>query len=334
MTGFVQKTIQRAWRKRNALFYCILTPLSWVFALVSGFRRLAYKHGLLKSYALSVPVIIVGNIDTGGNGKTPVVIWLVEQLKKNGMQPGVISRGYGGHSKQPTMVNANSQPNVVGDEPVLIASHCQCPVWVGKDRVAAGLALLQAHPACNVIVSDDGLQHYRLKRTLEIAVVRSDYQHKTARLLPAGNLREPVSRLKTVDAIVFNGQKTVSALTLHAFQMDLIGKQFYNLADPSLLATAAYFKRKSIKALAGIGNPALFFDYLSQLGLNFAGIIFDDHYAYTEQDLAKIDCDVLIMTEKDAVKCKAFAKPHHWVLPVEAQIDAQLMPFILSKLVK
>lgn len=331
-----QEIIHQAWSRKNALFYWVLLPLSWLFALVSLFRRWAYRLRLLKSHALSVPVIIVGNIHVGGSGKTPVVIWLVQQLRQQGYEPAVISRGYGGSTKLPTPVFANSKPELVGDEPVLIANRCDCPIWVGADRVHVGLELLKAHPSCNVIISDDGLQHYRLKRDMEIAVIDAETYLKNACLLPAGSLREPMRRLRTVDAVIKNGHENAedehSQFITNAYQMQLIGKQFYNLVDPEIKATAVYFKRKSIKAMAGIGNPARFFEHLSQLGLSFSFSSFEDHHAFTAHDLAQLECDVLLMTEKDAVKCKPFAQSHHWVLPIEAKIDGDLIQLIGQKL--
>ena len=319
--------IEQALRRKNALYYWVLIPLSGVFAAIAAFRRWAYKIGLLKSYPLAVPVIVVGNIHVGGSGKTPAVIWLVEQLKKNGYNPAVISRGYGGTAKTPTAVTQNSAPSQVGDEPVLIAQRAQCPVWVGQNRVAVGQALLQSNPQCNVIISDDGLQHYRLKRDIEIAVVGSDFK-PDENLLPAGTLREPVSRLKTVDAVINNGHTLIE----QGYFMQLSGEQFVNLANPAITATAANFQRQSIKAFAGIGKPARFFDHLRQLGLTFVGVEFADHHIYTAQELTKMGGDVLMMTEKDAVKCQAFAQANYWTLPVSAQIDANLMPLILTKL--
>jgi tetraacyldisaccharide 4'-kinase len=325
----MQEIILRAWRRKNALFCFVLVPLSWVFALLIWLRRLCYQFGILKSHALPVPVVVVGNINMGGSGKTPVVMWLVKQLKAKGFYPGVISRGYGAKITAVTSVVADSNAADIGDEPLLIAKRCDCPVWVGANRVQAGLALLKAHPECNVIISDDGLQHYRLKRNVEIAVVSSDALGNR-RLLPAGPLREPVKRLDEVDAIIFNGEKTIA----EAFEMQLVGEQFYNLADETVKATAADFKRKSIKAFAGIGNPERFFEHLRKLGLSFAGVSFDDHYAFSPEDLANFDCDVLLMTEKDAVKCKPFAVPHHWVLPVEASIDGALLDKVLEMIAK
>ena len=334
MKSFTQEFIHNAWRQKSAFFYLVLVPLSWLFAAITAFRRWVYQLGVLKSYALPVPVIVVGNINVGGSGKTPVVIWLAGQLKQHGFKPAVISRGYGGSVSSATNVNTNSQANVVGDEPILIVNRAQCPVWVGTDRVQVATELLKAHPECNVIISDDGLQHYRLKRDIEIAVVDADSREKDARLLPAGRLREPLERLNTVDAVVSNGQNSTHENVDSVYQMQLVGQQFYNLADSNMTATATDFKQKSVKALAGIGKPERFFEHLRKLGLTFTGVSFDDHHAFTAQDLAKIDCDALIMTEKDAVKCKPFAQPHYWVLPVEAQIDTQLMTLILNKLVR
>jgi tetraacyldisaccharide 4'-kinase len=325
--------IQTAWRRKNALFYFVLVPFSWLFSAIVYLRQSAYQLGLLKSYKTPVPLIVVGNITVGGNGKTPVVMWLVQQLRNNGFTPAVISRGYGGSTKLPTSVNANSSANLVGDEPVLIANRCACPVFVGANRVHVVTELLRAHPECNILISDDGLQHYALQRDIEIAVTQPEQDNM--RLLPAGVLREPLLRLNTVDAIVCNGG-VFSSNNSHAaqFEMQLIGEQFYNLADNNIKANAADFESKTIKALAGIGKPERFFEHLRKLGLNFTSLGFADHYAYSAQDLANIDSDVLIMTEKDAVKCKAFARAHYWVLPVQANIDVGLMNVVLNKLAK
>lgn len=323
----MQKLILRAWHHKNAFYYLVLIPLSWVFSLITSLRRLSYQVGLLPSHQLDAPVIIVGNINMGGSGKTPAVMWLVQQLKNQGYNPGVISRGYGVNSNRPVHVKQDSLAAEVGDEPLLIARRCGCPVWVGINRVAAGQALLKVHPECDVIISDDGLQHYRLKRNLELAVADS----QTAigqRLLPAGPLREPFKRLQTVDAIICNGKKTIQG----AFEMQLESQTFYNLTDSALQVTSTHFKDQVVTAIAGIGKPERFFDYLKDLGLKCRGVSFEDHHVFTAQDLDNITCDVLIMTEKDAVKCGTFAKAHHWVLPVNAKMDAGLLPLILEKL--
>lgn len=322
--------IRKAWKHKNPLFYLVLLPLSWIFAAITALRRQAYKVGVLPSYALPVPVIVVGNINMGGSGKTPVVLWLVEQLKSNGYTPGVISRGYGGaNNMQPVSVDQDSLASQVGDEPLLIARRTGCPVWVGRKRVDVGRALLKANPSCDVIVSDDGLQHYWLKRDVEIAVVDSE-SVGAHYLLPAGPLREPQSRLQTVDFIISNEEKAVD----HAFDMQLCGQTFYNLVNPQHTVTADYFYEQSVTALAGIGKPERFFNNLTNLGLDFDGVAFEDHHAFTAEELERLTCDALIMTEKDAVKCQIFAQKHHWVLPVEAEIESALLPQLLAKLKK
>lgn len=321
------KQMITAWERKPLFFYLLLIPLSWLFLLLTALRRLAYQFGLLYSAQLPVPIIIIGNINMGGSGKTPVVIWLVKQLKKYGYIPGVISRGYGANNVQPVPVGQMSLAAEVGDEPLLIARQADCPVWVAKNRVKAARALLAAHPTCNVIVSDDGLQHYRLRRDVEIAVVDSE-SLQAKYCLPAGPLREPQHRLQTVDAIVCHTQQQIA----NSFSMQLIGQTFYNLANPNEVVSADYFKGKLVKAVAGIGKPERFFNGLREMGVVTEGIDFPDHHAFTAQDLESICCEALLMTEKDAVKCQPFAKAHYWVLPVQAEIEAGLLPLLLSKL--
>jgi len=323
----MHELILRAWRHQSAFYYLVLIPLSWVFSVIVLLRQLSYKTGLLPSYLLPVPVIIVGNINMVGSGKTPVVMWLVEQLKKEGFQPGVISRGYGVKNSTPTGVQQGDLAAKVGDEPLLIARRVGCPVWVGQNRADAGEALLKAHPECDVIISDDGLQHYRLQRNIEL-VVADQQTSVDKKLLPAGPLREPFSRLKTVDAVICNGTKTMAG----AFETQLESQTLYNLANSALKVPPAHFDGKAITALAGIGKPERFFDYLKGLGLAAKQLSFEDHHAFTSQDLDDIKCDALIMTEKDAVKCEIFAKAHYWVLPVTAKMDTELLPMILEKL--
>ncbi len=327
----LHQEILHAWKSKNALFYGVLIPLSWLFGLLVFCRRWLYRHGILKVHALPVPAIVVGNINLGGSGKTPMVIWLVQQLRAQGYHPGVVSRGYGGTVTEPTAVTESSLPTQLGDEPVLIATRTGAPVWVGRNRVEVAQALLQANPQCDVIITDDGLQHYRLKRDMEIAVVDAALNLRRARMLPAGPLREPPSRLKEVDAVVINGGDDTQAGT---YSMRLAGQVFYNLANPATRAKPEDFKRKSIKAMAGIGNPERFFEHLRSIGLTFASVAFDDHHPFSAQDLAQMDCDVLIMTEKDAVKCKPYAQAHHWVLPVEAQVSQGLLDQALEILKK
>lgn len=327
---------QKQWTTYT-LWHILLIPLSWVFATITYARKSLYKKGWLTSYRLVVPVVVVGNINVGGTGKTPLVIWLAEQLQLAGYQPGIISRGYGGKAKVVQAVFAHSDPQQVGDEPVLIARRTRCPVFISPDRIAAGQALMQAHPECNVIISDDGLQHYRLQRDVEIVVFDGSKGFGNGALLPAGPLRESTARLNDVDAIVSNGKvvnlkKQLHTHTLTPIEMRLESTRFYNLLDNNLTCDAQAFANQQVLAIAGIGNPARFFQQLHLLGLNFQRQDYPDHYAFQSQEFAAMAADVIVMTEKDAVKCQAFAQANFWALPVNAVIKDDLMTLILNKL--
>ena len=215
-----------------------------------------------------------------------------------------------------------------GDEPLLMAQRNLCPVWVGKDRVATAHAALQAHPQCDVVLCDDGLQHYRLRRDLEIAVIDGERGFGNGWLLPAGPLREPVSRLKFVDAIVVNGGDAASG----QYEMKLEGATFYNLLNPDQTATASDFQGKANHAVAGIGNPQRYFQHLHELGITFIPHDFPDHHPYSATELAFTDCEAVLLTEKDAVKCTAFADARYWVLRVDAHFDPGLTDLILRKI--
>lgn len=294
----------------------LLLPLSGLFALFSGLRRQAYRLGVFKVQRFSVPVIVVGNISVGGTGKTPLVIWLVEHLKAQGLKPGVVARGYGGKaSKWPQQVRPDSDPLMVGDEPVLIASRTQRPVCVAPDRPAAVQALLD-HTDCDVVVSDDGLQHYALGRDLEIAVIDPQRRFGNGLLLPAGPLREGRRRLKQVDLQITQG-------------VGSRGEYRFELAHAMLLPVSGVgggrplsdLKGQRVHALAGIGEPRRFFDLLRRAGLLVIEHPFPDHHPYRAQDLAFSDELPLLMTEKDAVKCRPYARSNHWALQVEAVPD-------------
>lgn len=319
--------LERHWTRLSPL-HLVLLPVSWLFGALVFLRQRLYRTGLLPSHRLPVPVIIVGNISVGGSGKTPLALWLVQQLLDAGWHPGIISRGYGGSATGPQAVVPYNSSVEVGDEPLLMAQRGLCPVWIGRDRVAAGQALLAAHPECDVILSDDGLQHYRLRRDFEIAVVDGARRFGNEQLLPAGPLREPVSRLRSVDAVVVNGG-------LHAvgeFAMQLHGAQLYNLLNPSMQASVADFAGQRLHAIAGIGNPERFFRHLESLGLEIIRHPYPDHHPYTAADLDFGGIDAVLMTEKDAVKCAAFASEHCWVLRVDAQVDTFLTERILDKI--
>lgn len=304
-----------------------------MFGVIVSVRKYLYQTGWLKSNRLGVPVIVVGNINVGGTGKTPLVIWLAEQLELAGLRPGIISRGYGGVVKSVVEVKAASLPEDVGDEPVLIALRTGLPVFVGANRVVAGQSLLQAYPECNVVISDDGLQHYRLQRDVEIVVVDGVKGLGNGCLLPAGPLREPKSRLNTVDVLVSNGSVRHHALAeKNLIEMRLESTSFYQLSNSEVKAEASAFLNKRTKAIAGIGNPERFFLQLRSMGLIFESKAYDDHYAYQPADFENDSAEALIMTEKDAVKCRQFAKPNFWVLPVNAVIENGLLDIILKKL--
>jgi tetraacyldisaccharide 4'-kinase len=328
-------SLERHWQRVTPLS-AALYPLSLIFCAVSAVRRAAYARGILASHRVGVPVVVVGNITVGGTGKTPLVLWLARLLREHGKQPGIVSRGYGGTAARPLEVAPGAEASAVGDEPLLLARRSGCPVSVGRDRVDAAQALLAAHPECDVIISDDGLQHYRLARDFEIAVVDGMRGVGNGLLLPAGPLREPASRLDTVDAVVINGQaSTVHASTgsaRTAFGMKLVGAHFRNLREPGRIVGADHFRGKRVWAIAGIGNPARFFAHLEALGVDFRARAFPDHHPYVASDVAIADADAIVMTEKDAVKCAAFASDVHWVLAVDAAPDPQLGELVLRKL--
>ncbi len=292
----------------------LLAPVGWLFCLITFLRRRAYSSGLLHSNKLPVPVIIVGNISIGGTGKTPLVIWLVDFLKKQGYKPGVISRGYGGQATEwPQSVSPESDPSQVGDEPVVIARNSACPIYVSPNRFEAGKALLKDND-CNIIICDDGLQHYSLHRDFEICVIDGSRRHGNGRCLPSGPLREPRSRLQTVDAIVCNGADVAGEflMTFEPVQIkQLNGNGLKSFAD---------FEAEKVHAVAGTGNPDRFFDTLRDQGLSIDEHPFEDHYQYHSSDLNFGDNKLVIMTEKDAVKCREFAKNNYWYLLIAAKL--------------
>lgn len=341
MAGGLKASLPRLWfQRRLAPSLWPLLPLSWLFRLLVALRRALFRIGWLPSFRLPVAVIVVGNLTVGGSGKTPLVLWLATKLQEYGMRPGIISRGYGGKAGQGVLeVRPDSDAELVGDEPLLLARRSCVPVVVGQSRVAAGKALLLAHPECNVIISDDGLQHYRLERTVEL-VVLDGRGVGNGQLLPAGPLREPVLRLAGVTAVVRNGAGAAGGemeSVVPAFPMRLLADAFYSLNDRGHACRAADLRGKPLHAVAGIGDPARFFAQLTALGLEFEAHPFPDHHAYRQADLAFANGCVLLMTEKDAVKCAGLALPEAWVLPVEACVDEapdgrSLMDLILEKL--
>jgi len=306
----------------------LFLPLSWLFFLILKCRLFCYQKGWLASTKLSVPVVVVGNITVGGTGKTPLVIWLAELLKKAGYHPGIISRGYGGiASSWPQQVREDSDARVVGDEAKILARRSNCPVAVGPIRVDSANALID-HYQCDIIISDDGMQHYALARDIEIAIVDGERRYGNKRLLPAGPLREPLARLDSVDMVVCNGLANVGE-----YPYKVEGMQVVNIADESTVVPIDSFKGKPIHAIAGLGNPARFFSLLKKNGLTFQTHIFPDHYNFKEQDINFSEDDsAVIMTEKDAVKCTMIAKENHWYIPIRAQMTERFGLDFLTQL--
>ncbi len=305
----------------------LLWPLSALYCSVIWCRKQAYHLGLFKQTKIAVPVIVIGNISVGGTGKTPCVIWLAKQLQQAGYRPGIISRGYGGQATcYPQNVTATSDPALVGDEPVIISRHTHCPMAISPNRVEAAEYLLQHHD-CNIIIADDGLQHTALVRDIEIVVVDSQRLFGNSLCLPAGPLREPLSRLKTVGFIVYNGSQSNSEFT-----MTLTQRKAINLVNNTLTKPLANFKNKTVHAIAGIGNPDRFFDQLSASGLTIQRYPFSDHHRFVQNELVFEEDTAILMTEKDAVKCQEFATKNMWFIPIKASISGKLEQKILQKL--
>jgi tetraacyldisaccharide 4'-kinase len=343
--------LTQAWLERGLLAR-LLWPLSLLFGLLAATRRALYALHLRRAVRLPVPVIVVGNIFVGGTGKTPLTIWLVQALRQAGYTPGVISRGYGSRSgvQTPRAVIIGGDPALYGDEPLLIAEQANCPVMVGRRRGAAGHALLQVHPDVDVIISDDGLQHYALARDIEI-VLSDSRGVGNGWLLPAGPLREPVGRRR--DFTVVNrsgGDSDGAAAGAHevgmTIGMTIAGDAAWQLRDHACRRPLRDFMEYTdadgrqwpakIVAAAGIGNPARFFNTLRQAGLQFGELPLPDHYHFSENPFAALDADAILITAKDAVKCRAIESIRNdqriWVVPVTAHLDGPLAEHIVEKL--
>lgn len=326
----MSRALQSHW-SRFTFISVLLLPLAGLFALTVRLRRFAYTHGWKASYAVTAPVIVVGNITAGGSGKTPLVIWLVNWLVKQGLRPGVISRGYRGTVKGCEEVRVDSQAAHVGDEPLLIHTKTQVPVVVGRDRVAAARTLLAAHPEINILVSDDGLQHYRLQRQLELAVVDAGTGFGNGLPLPAGPLREPKSRLHSVDAVIYiHRSETTQPAPQGCYRADYTLGRAYAISSPEVKVDVASLPREPWLAVTGIGNPQGFLTMLRRLGWCFESKIFPDHYAFRSDDIPR-DTPV-VMTEKDAVKCASFAQPDWWALELEVRPDDKLIAWLGARI--
>jgi tetraacyldisaccharide 4'-kinase len=329
-----RRWLEREWYRISA-WHLVLFPVSLVFGALAAGRRMLYRARWLRSYRPPVPVVVIGNITVGGTGKTPLTIWLAQRLRERDWQPGILSRGYGASANHARLVRAESTAQEVGDEPLLLARLSGSPVCVGKNRGAAAKMLLAAHPECDVLLCDDGLQHYALARDCEIAVIDSEKGFGNGLLLPAGPLRERPSRLNEVDALVCHKEPGSRAnVAGRQFTMHLAGERFHNLVKPDCEVAPNYFSSKQVRAIAGIGHPERFFRHLERLGLEFSARAFPDHHAYAAKDLELDRADAVVMTEKDAVKCQSFASEKCWAVSVEAQVDPDLSLLIHRKLAK
>lgn len=318
--------LQDCWYREMYLSTWIM-PVSMIYLDVIRLRRFLYRKGILNSTRLPVPVIIVGNITVGGTGKTPLVIWMSRFLLERGFKPGVISRGYAGKSqKQAVTVHPDSRPEVVGDEPLLLARHCRCPVVICSDRVSAARRILRDQN-CNVIISDDGLQHYALQRDIEIAVIDGRRRFGNGYCLPAGPLREPVERLGEVDLQIVNGP----AVEPGEYEMAYRAGHAVHLATGKT-APLQKFAAQPVHALAGIGNPDSFFSLLEVAGIQVIPHAFPDHYPFSARDIDFSDQKTVLMTEKDAVKCLPYARDPHWYVPIYAEPQTQFAERLLKLL--
>ena len=314
MTAPRMPMLDAIWYERHPAGLLLL-PFSPVFRLVVATRRLAFRLRLMQVTRVTCPVIVVGNLSVGGTGKTPLVIWLSRYLGAR-FRLGVVCRGYGGRARSwPQKVRPDSDPVMVGDEAVMLAKRCRCPVAAGPDRVTSAQALIK-HERCNLILSDDGLQHLSLARDIEIVVIDGARRHGNGRCLPAGPLREPLSRLGHVDIVVANGSPRQGE-----FEMRIRPWRAISLSDEGQHQELASFTPDRVHAVCGIGNPDRFLDMLHEAGLQVIPHVFPDHHAYSQDEIEFGDGLPVLMTEKDAVKCRRFARAHHWYVPVRAELD-------------
>ncbi|KYQ95236.1 tetraacyldisaccharide 4'-kinase [Serratia plymuthica] len=319
--------IERIW-SGGSLVYLLLLPLSWLYGLVSSLIRLSYRCGLRKSWRAPVPVVVVGNLTAGGNGKTPTVIWLVEQLQQRGYRVGVVSRGYGGKAASyPLVLDEHTTTQQAGDEPVLIYQRTGAPVAISPKRAEAVQALLHQQKL-DVVITDDGLQHYALQRDFELVVIDGVRRFGNGWWLPAGPMRERASRLNSVNARIANGGVAQAG----EVAMRLQAREAVNIASGARRPAA---ELPHVVAMAGIGHPPRFFATLEKLGVDVEKeVAFADHQEYQQAQLAALASSeqTLLMTEKDAVKCRIFAQPNWWYLPVDAVLPPDQAESLLQSI--
>ena len=325
----LERLFNRIWYRRNHPLSLLLAPLGWLFRLIVWLRRMAYQLRVLPATQFDLPVIVVGNISVGGTGKTPLVAWLARKLQDVGFAPAIVCHGYGGCATDwPQQVRPDSDPVVVGEESVLLARHSGCAVAAGRDRVSVIEALLE-HGHCDVILCDDGLQHLRLRRDIEIAVIDGVRRHGNGRCLPAGPLRESVSRLQTVDVVVAN-----EGAARGEFEMKFKPSCLTSVKLPREDHDLDNLQGARVHAVCGIGNPARFFAMLEKQGAKVIAHEFPDHHHFTLSDISFDDKLPVLMTEKDAIKCERFATDAHWYVEMDVEPHHLLFERILSMLRK
>ena len=312
---FLETLIEKVWYSKN-IFSLLLSPLSLIYISIIYLRYTLYQLGLISITKINVPTIVIGNIIAGGTGKTPLVIWLAKHFKDKGFLPGIVSRGYGGtYLSNIELVKPTSNPLLVGDEPVIIARNTNCPVVVAKIRAKGAKELVEKYN-CNIILCDDGMQHYSLARDIEIAVIDGQRRFGNNYCFPAGPLREPKSRIFKADLIV----SKYNARTCE-HKMDYTYHQLVSLNELSKTIPISDLHGMTVHAIAGINNPDHFFSYLRSHKLELIIHKFPDHYSYTEDDVKFDDNFPVVMTEKDAVKCLNYSSDKHWYIPISAELS-------------
>ena len=320
------------WHRITPLHF-ILWPLSLLFILFMALRRFCYWLDLFPTTKLPIPVIVIDSITVEDSGKTPLVIWLV-----NFLRPGIISQGFADNPGQPVAVTATSDPAIVGRKSLLVAQRCgkDCPIWVGYDRIAVAKALLAAHPDCNILINDDGLQYHHLRRDMEIVVM--DYTEQSfgnGLILPAGPLRDSFRRLHTVDAIVTNNAKNLRFNIkdqTSIYNMRLTKDTFYNLKNPDSRVGPSDFSNKRLHAIADDDHAQWFFDHLNFLRLPAKCHTFKKNHRFLKHDLQIPDAEAILMAEEDAIQCLPFADETLWALPVDILVDTRVQEVILNKI--
>ena len=329
--------IEKMWYSRKGPVW--LAPLSTLYGFLMALRSVLYRLGLRHRIKVGVPVVVVGNLTVGGTGKTPLVAWLSTHLSAVGMRVAVVSRGYGGRARGVTRVTVHSRPSEVGDEPLLLARRAQATVFIGRDRVAAAKAAVA--DGADIVLCDDGLQHLALSRNCEIVVIDGQRGFGNGCQLPRGPLRESPRRLRRVNAVVVNGALTApdfqlpGFLSRTAFTMHMRPGDARPVAGAGSMRSLASFRGTGVHAVAAIGNPRRFFDMLREAGLTIYEHPMPDHHAFKSGDLDFGDSLPVLMTEKDAVKCAAFADQRCWYVPVTAEFAEsearELIDLILAR---